>query len=512
MMKNIMISLFILVALVLFSCTEEKWEEHYENIAPEVNQNIWDTLKTMDQFSEFVRFAEILKIDTLMESSNTKTLFIPTNEAFEDYLAGDTSELRKTMLYHISTTLFMLRNVTTERKLKTLSEKFVLIKNTGNTFSYDGVEITDPSPIYKDGKYYTLSQVVKPKPNLYEFIKLNNSAFLEYVDQHDSVFLNKEESVPLGFNEEGQTIYDSVYTIVNMFEEEFFPISKEFRDFTATMIIPSQEQYNQALQAMAEDLGGVFRTYKDIPTKWQYNVLLPELIHRGIYSGSLESSDFLVRKLANIVGDSIKVDFFVDPGSKFTCSNGVTYEYDEFSISDTMYYGENIMEAEDLVYSIGSNRWAWIEEEVIVTGETQIQPKKQKVVEIASNDTVVDVPFGTNWQGEYAIEFEIPDIFPAKYRFVWRSSYRTTGKFAIYVNGELQLEYDTYNLSSSVFSVSPDIYKFWPEEGFNQFDFYVTNIVEYGDVHIKIEYLEPGKGSDNGLNIDYIALIPELDN
>jgi hypothetical protein len=47
-------------------------------------------------------------------------------------------------------------------------------------------------------------------------------------------------------------------------------------------------------------------------------------------------------------------------------------------------------------------------------------------------------------------------------------------------------------------------------EGFNRKDFWVENLTEFGDVTIRFEYLGPGSQENNGLNIDYVKLIPAI--
>ncbi len=108
-----------------------------------------------------------------------------------------------------------------------------------------------------------------PRPNLYEFFASNNPLLRGYIDEHDSIILDKEKSRPLGFDENGNTIYDSVTEVINTWELEFFPVSEELRSKTATIVFPLQDDYEAALTVMAEALGGNFIDYNDIPIDWQ---------------------------------------------------------------------------------------------------------------------------------------------------------------------------------------------------------------------------------------------------
>jgi uncharacterized surface protein with fasciclin (FAS1) repeats len=297
--------LIILLILLLFTACTVEWEDHYGNAEKSVNVRLWDTLQNLDNYSEFVKSMQFLKLDTIINSSAAKTLFIPTNEAFIEYLDGDTTGFRETMAYHIIPTFFLLQNVENNhsRKLKTYFEKFALIQNLDNVYYIDGIKIVSSSSLFLDGKFYEIERVVIPKPNLYEYLRWNNPPIKKYIDLQDTVILDMVKSKPLGFNELGETIYDSVVTISNRWEEEYFPISKEFRDIYATMIIPDQLTYDAALDNMSEALGGRYLSHEDIPSDWQNSILIPELLYQGTFGGLWNPEDFKKEIIVNIVSD-----------------------------------------------------------------------------------------------------------------------------------------------------------------------------------------------------------------
>jgi len=504
----------ILISVLAFtSCTKE-WEAHYDDVEKTVNARLWDSLKTKKKYSQYVSYLEQFKLDTFIRSTHSKTLFIPDNEAFSQYMEGDTVGFKETLKYHMTSTLFMLRNVKNKHKLPTMNEKYALIENFNNLYQFDGIEILQSSPLFMDGKYYEIDQVVEPKPNIYQYMKRNTPAFQRYVDTQDSLVLDKEQSDPVGFDDQGRTVYDSVTTVYNLFEAEYFAISQEYRDLSATLILPDQATYENALDDMAREISGNYQTHEDIPDEWQNEVLIPRLLHKGTYGGLLDPIDFRKEKIANINGDTIVKDFEIDPYSRVICSNGLVYDYASFSVGDTLYK-QKVLEAESLVDSIGLGRFAWNEDLVTIEGNLSFQPEEQEVSGYASSDSTVEVTFENDFQGVYSVTFTLDHVFPAEYRLVWRTNYRTTGRYAIYVNGErIELglsgydEYDTSNLTGGFFSVLG--YRLYPDErGFCSVDGLVNNIDEYGPVTVRLEYLGPGQASDNGLHVDYIALMPK---
>lgn len=510
-------NIILVQLLLLFNSCSKDWETHYHDAEESVNIKLWDTIKTIDRFSEFTKYLELYHLDTLLKHSNSKTIFIPTNEAFNEFLNSDTTGMAITLKYHIVNSYFMLQKVKHNYRLKTLSEKYAFIENYNNVYLFDGIPITGSSPLFLDGKLYEINEVARPKPNLYQYISWNNPAIRKYIDLQDSVILDILASKPVGINENGETVYDSVLYVENGFEQEYFGISKEYSNLYATMVLPDSSNYNAALDAMAQNLGSGFNSYRDIPEEWQNVVLIPQLLHKGTYGGFMDPLEFQRTKIANINGDSILIDFEIDAGSKTVGSNGIVYNYASFSVPRSMYEN-SVLEGESLCMRLGSQT-SWDMNKVKLVGNNSFQPIMQKIAG-ASNDTVINVEFGKKYNGEYAITFKIKNVFPRIYRFVWKTNYRVSGIYSIYVNGEKILlgnpdfygnsvELDIFTLDNRQGFHSMRGYKIWPSTaGYLELDGKVTNLTEFGDVEIKIEYRGPGKASINGLNMDYIALLP----
>jgi hypothetical protein len=356
-----------------------------------------------------------------------------------------------------------------------------------------------------------MSSVAQPRPNIYEYIAITNPILKDYIDSQDSVILDRELSKPIGFDDEGNTIYDTVSEIVNMFEEEFFPVKHEFRFKTATIVFPTEGKYNDALTAMAQSMNSVYQDYKDIPLDWQYDILIPYLLEHGVFENMLERHEFIKQsvwdtvKLKNILGDSVVIDY--QPSEKTICSNGYAYDYLSFQIPDTLYAAPLRMEGELLLDDIGINRYAW-NEEVKVTSTTAFQPI-QELVPTASNDSILKVNFNKGYSGRFEVEFNVDHLFPRKYLMVFRTHMYVGGIYDIYVNDKLvkTIDYYTYVLNREIYySVTGK--RYLPQGAYNKFDCWVDNLTEYGKAKIRIVYKGPGTVLYNGLVIDYIDFIP----
>ena len=497
---------FALWGVILFSCSRNYWDDYYALSDEHANMKLWDAVRENPDYSEFVDYINKLEIDTIFEKDQAYTLFVPGNKAFEDFIPRE-GFLEQTLLHHISRTVYIPESMGNYKKLQMLSGKFVEIVRSGNDVLFDSIPIIYESPLYLDGKYYEIQHVANPRPNLYEFTSLYSSVIKDYIDSQDSVYLDRNESTPIGFDKDGNTLYDSVFGNVNLFEKYFFPVSREFRDRSATFLIFTQEQYTEALNMMALNLGGDYHTYQDIPREWQFEVFLPKILADGMFADNLPYEEFMKGTLLNIQGDSVTLDYQnIDPNSRFICSNGVIYRYSDFVVPDTLYLGHATVEGEDLIDSIAPSEFVF-KPEVKVSGEL-ITPLKTYVVD-ASGGIVISVPFKRNYSGKFNLEVVFGNIFPGRYVLEWRASYRPGGVFAISVNNEEIAEFDTYAMRSNIQSVTGELYR--PVNGYNIKDFWVDNIAQFGDVVVKFEYLRSGTESNSGFSMDYIRLIPAFE-
>ncbi len=508
-------STVLLICIFVMQSCHPPWEDHYSNHDDQVDMELWDAIKLEPRFSTFVSEMQAYGLDTIFNDGLVYTLFVPNNKAFESIT--DTGNIMQSILqYHISKTIFIDRNVQKWRRLLTISGKYALVEFNESDYTYDGIPMEDGSPLFLNGKYYEISEVALPKPNLYEFTAQRSVILKNYIDSKDSVYLDRSLSTPIGFNEAGNTIYDSIFGSVNTFERDYFPVSHEFRDKAATLIIFSQEQYISALNDMAVRLGGSIVDYTDISKIWQNDVFLPDITSKALFEGILSYSDLEQGKLQSITGDTVEINAAnIDPESRYICSNGVVYLYRNFIIEDELFRGTSIQEGEGLIDSVGAGKFAW--KSGVITSGAIIAPTKS-YSEGASKGSFVNIPFDRNYAGDYSMEFTFKNLFPMRYRLEWHTNYRPSGIYEVYVNDKL-LEYkdkfgntltsfDNYDLRNSIVSVTGA--RLLPILGFNSRDYWVEHLTEYGDVKVRFKYIGPGGSTNNGFNIDFVKLIPAL--
>jgi hypothetical protein len=511
-MKFSNIALTAVLVLVL-GCERKMWDEHYKNVPETVDRDIWEVIQADPDFSAFIGFVKEFKYDSLFRGNDSYTLFIPPDEAFSVFL--DTGVVSRQLLeYCFSQHVILSTNISGKQKVQTLGEKFALFENSGSGLTYDGVGFSFESPLYRNGKYFVLEEVVVPKPNLYEYFEVNNPFFIEYVDDQDSIVLDKELSRPVGFDSLGNTIYDTVSEIYNIFEEEFFPISEEFRYKTATIVFPLEDDYNAALTEMAQVVSDRYHDHTDIPEIWQNEMLIPWLLEHGVFENMMEESDFVplpgldTLKMKNILGDSVVIEY--TPTDKALCSNGYAYNYTDFHVPDTLFEGSYRFEGEWLLIKTGTNKYSWDEEKATVISDLSFLPIKE-LVPTASNDSTLAVYFPLGYEGTFSLEFNVRTIFPRKYLMVVNTKMFVGGIYDIYVNDELvmTMNWKDYEYNKGIrWSVNGEDIYIPTKQGYNRFDCFIENKLDYGTTRIRFDYVGPGGVLSNGLLIDYIEFFP----
>ena len=437
MKRNITI-LFTLVLVGFYGCTKY-WEEHYDVYPETVNKNLWDALAEEQGINQFVEILKNFHYDTLLFSDDTYTIFLPTNDALTEYL--NAHEIDTILIkYLIAPNFIQSEDIGAKRKIQTLGKKFALVEKDGDNLKFDGIPIEKESPLFRNGKFFIMESVTEPKPNLYEYFVENNPRLSSYINSLDSVFLDKENSTPIGFDENGNTVYDTVSIIYNEFEENYFPVKSEFRNQTATIVFPKQESYQPALTEMALNLKiPGYSDYSHIPVEWQERVLIPFLLERGVFENMLEPEEFAktseldTLKLKNIKGDSIPI--FYTPVEKTLCSNGYAYNYQDFIVPDSLYLNPIRFEAEWLLLQSGENTFSWKEDVIVKSDETFEVGREAN--SNASNDSILSVLFPPGYTGEYSVEFYTESMFPQKYLMVVKTNMLYGGVYEIYVNDEL---------------------------------------------------------------------------
>lgn len=502
--------IFLLLSGLFFACQQETDDYFHKDTEASVDTDILSLLKQNEEYSQFVNLLEKYRVDSLLSAGKIYTFFVPNNSAMDNMEQGILGEI-ELIEYLMTESYINIRQISGQRKIETKSGKFGIIEAIGDTgFTFDGIAIVKGSPLANNGRYYEIAQVAQPKPNLYEYIAATNEFYRAYIDSQDSTYLDRFLSTPIGYTDEGLNIYDTVLTTTNLFEDRYFPVSKEFRDNKATMLLFTQEQYDNALGIISDEIG---ISVESIPGSWQNQVLMPHLIEHSVFRNVLAYSAFLTGRARNIVGDSVDVSPMNISSQYFDGSNGRAYNFIDFQVPERLYKVFDTVPMGSLVFDIGSGLWGWVED-VVETGQKFNLLRLPQQNAIFGNTLLINM--GNDFRGDYSFAYKHKNVFPATYKLTLRANVSRTGVYNIFVNGKQypvdigdgpQFDFDFFDLRGGVISSVTNM--FYPfANNFCKFDILVDNITDYGDVEVKLKYVgsSPRNRSNSGLNIDFISL------
>ena len=515
--------IYLIIFTILLSASCKEADQYFSKDTPEtVNSSMWDYLQKDSKFGYYTDLIKHYGLDSLFTNNNSYTLFIPSEEALD---AVDTSlfKLDDVLLYQILDTQVNFQSIDAPTQVKTMFEKFALLEynKTSGKYVIDGVSVGKGSSLFNNGCYYELEGCVMPPPNIYEYFKSKSAALKNYVDYTDSSYFDIESSTPIGISPKG-TVYDSVFFVTNRFSEDFFPVKLESRDKFATFTIFTDQQYKNAIDIMKASLN-----IQEVPSVWLNEIFMPGFLKNCIFDKSLQYENFQP-KMVNINGDSVKVNVSnINKDSRYICSNGAVYFFNDFAIPDSLYKSYSPIYAKDMVKElVAGSKWTWAETATVEGLDgTAIAPKLQ-LSSYAKKGSLFVLELGNNFDVSRNLRFTFTKkgVFGAeKIRLLWGGTSAYCGLWKIYINGKpvqmrtysgVNADYlDSYLFTNTTIKSVTGLTNFKRAgNNYNTVDFAVKTMTEYSDVSITFEYVGPSRDFAGniqgipGIVIDYLLL------
>lgn len=227
--------------VILQACQENAWDDHYGVGGTEAKS----LMQLIDESPNLSRFAQVVRdndMDELLSSSQTFTVFAPDNNAMEAFdLDADT--LEHFLYNHICRYVYTLGDIADADdgmlRVKMLNGKYQNISNAdgGMTFGGDASVLNVAGGA--NGVLNTIDHIEPFYRNLYEEIKAGDrtDSVSRYLQSMDEYTFLPEQSTVLGVDEQGRTLYDSVFYFQNAWMTSYGDIYKE--DSVYTLLVPS---------------------------------------------------------------------------------------------------------------------------------------------------------------------------------------------------------------------------------------------------------------------------------
>ena len=354
----------LLAGAAVFAACSEDWDAHYDLNGSVPQVSLMDLLRGDASLATFTQMVEATGADSLLESSQTYTVWAPVNEALANVDMTDRGALSRLVNNHVA----RYANPTS-----TEPGKYIYMLN-GKRMTYDNAVLFNGTPIEQgdgramNGVLHKMADTIPYRYNFMEYLSLRPeyskvygfiSRFVE--KRYDELASTGSDSVFVDYN---PMLYNRAYGIGHIDDE----------DSLYTMILPDNVDKDHI------DLSGLtFRGRVDAPA----------------------SKDSLVTVTRDVIYQTGR---YFEPYEKLEGSNGLMYlAKGELVMDDTCTWNKEIVvEAEDL-----NGRTASVSTSVYVRN-TDVTSAVQGV----SNSSYLEV---NNTSGTAEVSFEIPQVLAGKY-------------------------------------------------------------------------------------------------
>lgn len=232
----------------IWACQDNAWDDHYTAGA----QGSKSLMQLIDERPELSRFAQVVrenKMDEVLSSSQTFTVFAPDNNAMAAFDLQQENALEQFLYNHICRHTYTIGDVLDSEegtmRVMMLNGKYQDLDCTDGNLMFAGHMNVSSVEGCSNGVLNTIDGVSPFYRNLYEEIKAGNrtTKVSEYLRTMDQYTFLPERSTVIGVNDKGETLYDSVFNYRNDWMTRYGDIYKE--DSVYTMLVPSDEAWNK---------------------------------------------------------------------------------------------------------------------------------------------------------------------------------------------------------------------------------------------------------------------------
>jgi hypothetical protein len=293
-------------------------------------------------------FYQIVKdsgIDTLLNSPQTFTVWAPTNEAMTGYFKdGMTKE--QFLKNHIARFIYNTTDLESllSFRLQVLNGKYQTFSRESGRYEFGGAFMENDSRIASNGLLHAIDARVPFYYNLWEIIQKseNTDSIARYLTSFDEKEFLPSLSIPIGQNEYGQIVYDSVFYNSNIWQQKFGLLERE--DSVYTMILPDNTAWEEAYKRInpyyktfgnliRESGTGVnliryFETKGSVTDSLQYNHTRRTITQDLVFRKSLDPipNDSIISTNGNIFRSP---EHLFEGATKIPVSNGFAYKTSE---------------------------------------------------------------------------------------------------------------------------------------------------------------------------------------
>ena len=503
--------LMIFIPLLMCCGCQKAWDNYFEDKEETegvVNQmNLLDYMRTKAEYAGFLKILEETGVDSELAKDQMLTVWALPNELIPQEIASYTmAEKKRFIRNHINNVALYKSKLDGNRKVLTLEGKVLTTEMNESIFFIDGHAVTHMNQICLNGVVHELKGPLMPRKNIYEFMMECGDEFSMFRDTlnhyNDTVF-RPDLSMPLGVNEWGSTVYDSVFVI----ENPFF-VKKDLRneEEDLTLILPS----NKAMKQMLINITNYFQTVNREFTAKDTSEIMRWLIQSVIHDSRITNYAGVVNRIS-VFGTSWRTDKQLVQEDYTECSNGTVYIASSITYPKSRYMEEVEIHPNYIFFSTEENQKAWASwtEDVTSAAPTTMDSHELLYINcLQSADAAFE--FSSVVKNIYGDIYEV-SVMPGIYRLCTSFRSFSCGNIKLYVvTDEGEEEIVEFNASNKKYNYIPkgDTSKKDGNNGLLIEKFEVK--AEWGYNPLRLKIVNTGKR--DRMTPEYFLLTPTSDN
>lgn len=230
-----------ILLLVFLSSCNTKWDDYFfgtVNQEENMNLTVAEYIASNPDYSKFNAMLAGTGLDKELTKKQEITVWVANNAAMDASGIVSTDTMR--MQYHINNLPYLRTALKNGLRIRSLNGVYFQITERNDSV-FTNSSLVMKSVRLKDGVVHEIKSLMKTQMNIYDYLKKLGD---EYSIIRDTIFKNnverfdKANSVPIGVDLTGNTIYDSVFYIYNPIFDKV-PFNSEFKQFT--ILLPTND-------------------------------------------------------------------------------------------------------------------------------------------------------------------------------------------------------------------------------------------------------------------------------
>lgn len=329
-MKRII--LFLSIGLLALACNDA-WDKHYnaevqdENISP---LTLFEYFQGEAEYSEFFSMLKSVNVDTELSKDQYLTVWAVKNSNFN---AAEIGALEPDLVarYHLNYLALGASDLKHGMRVRSLNGVYITIKKE-NGLSFANTSRIVSSKRFKNGVVHEIETIMMPRINMFDYLMMlpdDYSIIRDSIVSYNQEIFDKTNSIPIGVDPTGNTIYDSVFYLYNpMFTKADF--GSEFLQFT--MFLPSNKVVEGTLEKLKKQYEMMGKTFGYADTLLAINWIKEAMFHKVLVPNYQEK-----KELKSAYDRVWRTDIQkVDESRAMELSNGIVYEVTDLKIPNNV--------------------------------------------------------------------------------------------------------------------------------------------------------------------------------